>query len=842
MAARSRKKILLALIFTLLLGLFLPPNINGNRFSKRLAAALTAGLGRRVEIGHVSFRVLPRPGFDLYDFKVIDQPEFGAEPLLMCGQVTADLRLTSLWQGRLEIANLRLQNSGDKAPPSLNLVYANGHWNLESLLLRAEQVPTAPTTKKRAEQRSRFPYIEADAGRINFKIGPEKKPYALTNTDFALWLAAEDQWHVRLEGRPVRIDMNLSDTGKIKIEGDLKRSAELRQTPVKLQLSWQDGQLGQLSSLVMGQDKGWRGTLGINGQMTGSINDLHLTAGAALENLRRYDIERGQMMPLQTRCQGEYSNQLLDFNCDLPVSTGALRLNGKLSSGSLNDYDLSLAANRLPLSALTTFLCHAKRTLPEDLTAVGTLDAAFGFHAHQGVRDWHGTGMTTAFVLRSAGIAQPIEVSAVRFSLAHSENQEPAMAANHKKAARTPQAPQSEALIVDPFAIQLGPAGSTQAQGSFAATGYSLTAKGTAGVERILDLGRVSGFPTRIGNVSGVADFNLTMSGVWSGFSPAHLAGTAHVRNVEAVVPGVKDHLLISATDAQFTDAGITLTRLAGQFQHSPVAFSGSISKPWNCQSETQCALQFDLQSPALSTEDVATLLGAGGHKWSIPFLSNNDRVPDFRAAGTVTLGTLKLGETPLQNFVAHLEVTGHAVIVNRISAKVAGGTTEGSWRIDWSSSPVRYAGSGTLTAVSAEHTGFPVLASWITGRTNLLYSLDFKGDTPADMLASSAGKVELNVANGISQALVLENTRPTRFQAFQGNIQIENAVLKLLTSKFKAENRIYDVSGTVSLTDKQAKLMVSDGATRWAITGDLDKPVIAAQRPPAQEAAADTR
>src|SRR5215510_16331412 len=220
---RTRKaKLILAVIVMILVCIFVPPNVNGTRFRDRLAPALSSVLGREVKIGQVRYRLLPRPGFDLYDFQVADDPAFSAEPLLMCGKVTADLRLTSLWHGRLEIANLKLQNASNRVPPSLNLVYLEGHWNLESLLVRAEQVPSAPTTKKRAEQRARFPYIEADAGRINPKIGPEKTPYALVNTDFAFWLAAEDLWHVRLQGNPVRTDMNLTDTGKIKIEGDLK--------------------------------------------------------------------------------------------------------------------------------------------------------------------------------------------------------------------------------------------------------------------------------------------------------------------------------------------------------------------------------------------------------------------------------------------------------------------------------------------------------------------------------------------------------------------------------------------------------------------------------------------
>jgi len=254
MVAVTRKKIIVTLAVALALGIFLPPNINGARFSKRLASALSAALGRQVKIGSVKYRLFPRPGFDLYNFQVMDDPAFSAEPLLLCGKVTADLRLTSLWQGRLEIANLKLTD--DNTPPSLNLVYSGGHWNLESLLLRVEQVPTAPTAKRSAEQRTRFPYIEASGGRINIKIGPEKKPYALTNTDFAFWLAAEDTWHVRLEGHPLRTDMNLNDTGVLKLEGDLKRSPNLQDMPVKLQVSWQKAQLGQFSALIAGQDKG----------------------------------------------------------------------------------------------------------------------------------------------------------------------------------------------------------------------------------------------------------------------------------------------------------------------------------------------------------------------------------------------------------------------------------------------------------------------------------------------------------------------------------------------------------------------------------------------------------
>jgi AsmA protein len=841
MAAASRKRAVFALVVVILLGIFLPPNINGNRFSKRLAATLSAGLGREVRIGSVNFRLLPRPGFDLYDFAVLDEPRFSAEPLLMCGKVAADLRLTSLWEGRLEIANLKLQNADGKAPPSLNLVYTDGHWNLESLLLRAEQVPTAPTAKKSAEQRSRFPYIEADAGRINMKVGPEKKPYALTNTDFALWLASENQWHVRLEGRPVRTDMNLSDTGVVRLEGDVNRSSGLRQSPVKMQFSWEQGQLGQLASLVLGQDKGWRGGLNLDLQLLGSLEDLHITAHTSVEGLRRYDIDRNVRLSLDTQCLGEYGGGLLDFNCNLPANQGALRLNGKVTLASPRDYDLSLVADRLPLSAIATFARQAKRTLPDDLDATGTLDASFQFRSDRfGTPEKYGKGATSELELRSASLAEPIAVSPVHFSLGLPAAAAPVVVSGRKRPVLPKPSPQVpiDGIAVNSFTIQLGKTGAAQAQGNLTATGYAFTAKGTAPLVRVLDLGRAVGFPSHIVASSGSTDFDLTMSGAWANFAPASLGGAAKVRDVEAVVPGFKSHLLLSAANAQFTDAGITLTRIAAQFQHSEVAFTGAVSKPLNCEASQPCAMQFDVFADRLSTDDLASLLGSGG-KWNLPLFSSSSKLPEFRAAGTLRFDTLKIGRVPFQEFSAHAEVGAGIVALSQMSARIGDGTTEGNWRIDWNASPLRYSGSGTLTGVSPEHLEMPLLTSWITGKSNVKYTLNLAGNDGAQILRSASGQVEFAVNNGVSQALTLDASRPTKFQNLQGSAEMNRAVLKLITSKFKAENRIYIVSGTVSLADKQARLTVSDGANHWDITGALDKPNVAAPRPVAQEASA---
>lgn len=846
----SKKKIVAIVLVVLALCIFVPPNINGARFSKRLASTLSAALGREVKIGSVKYRLFPRPGFDLYDFKVMDDPRLSAEPLLLCGKVTADLRLTSLWQGRLEIAKLKLTD--DNAPPSLNLVYAGDHWNLESLLLRVEQVPTAPTAKRSAEQRSRFPYIEASAGRINLKVGPEKKPYALTNTDFAFWLAAEDTWHLRLEGHPVRTDMNLNDTGTVRLEGDVKRSANLRDMPVKLQVSWEKAQLGQFSALMLGQDKGWRGALDASADVVGPLADLRIDATANVDSFRRFDINRNAMPRVRTRCLGDYAKGILGLKCDTPLGTGGLLVTAHFTP-SAHSYDVSLVANRVPLSLMAALARQARRTLPEDFTATGDLNAAFGFHSRAGVHDFHGTGMTTPFLLQSSAGDKPFAVSAVRFHIGAGDTPSVLVVKKKKSSAPAQPAPavapsaayDANSLTVDAFSVQMGPSTTLQVQGSLDNNGYFVSAKGMVPMERLLAFGRATGFNSQIANTTASAQVDLNVSGPWANFAAPKLHGTAHLQNAATWIPGLKDRLVMSEADAQITDTALTLNKITGQFEHSPIAFTGSISSPINCDGNTGCKLQFELHLDSLAVADVANLMGYTEKGWSLPFLSApENKLPDFRAEGSIAVGELKIADVPLEKFAAHVEVGDHSLMVNRATARVGGGSTQGEWKIDWSGSQPKYSGTGSLEGVALERVAPPdtvagQVSQWLSGRSQVSYSAHFEGKTPQEMSASAGGRVEFQVSNGSSRMVALEAGRPLKFNGVQGAVELDRQALKVLPSKFKAESRIYVLSGTISLANKQAKLKVSTGGTQWEITGALEKPQITPQPLTAQAAPA---
>ncbi|HEY7402830.1 MAG TPA: hypothetical protein VIB39_04875, partial [Candidatus Angelobacter sp.] len=133
-------------------------------------------------------------------------------------------------------------------------------------------------------------------------------------------------------------------------------------------------------------------------------------------------------------------------------------------------------------------------------------------------------------------------------------------------------------------------------------------------------------------------------------------------------------------------------------------------------------------------------------------------------------------------------------------------------------------------------------VAQWLSGRGQVSYNVRFDGKSPSDLLPSANARIEFQVSNGASRMLTLEGGRPLKFQAAQGALEIDKQSLKILPSKFKAENRIYISSGTISLANKQAKLKVSTSGTEWQITGALEKPDITPQPLTAQAAPARTK
>src|SRR5437868_7383273 len=338
-----RKRVYLAMALTLAMGFVLPPTVNLNHFRARFSESLSRSLGRPVSIEDVRLRLLPVPGFTFRQLRISDDYEFGAEPILLTSEEDgqhslATLRLSSLWRGRFEIASISLTQA------SLNIARsADGHWNLERLITRAAQVPSAPTSKKQAEARTRFPYIEVKESRINFKLGAEKKPFALSDAEFALWLAAENRWNVRLKAIPLRTDERVTDTGLIRVSGSFDtglirvsgsfdRAPQFSSTPFHLQASWERPEVNAVTLITRGHDPGWRGAVEVNSELKGTPDNFSARLLVSIDEFRRFDIARYTSFNLRVSCENHFFAETpigsginqWEFNCRVPLESGVL--------------------------------------------------------------------------------------------------------------------------------------------------------------------------------------------------------------------------------------------------------------------------------------------------------------------------------------------------------------------------------------------------------------------------------------------------------------------------------------------------------------------------------------
>src|SRR5262245_24154200 len=529
---RSRRggRVAAVLLVLGLIALIAPSSVNLKGFRDPLAGTLTATIGREVSVQEVRLRLLPRPGFLVTGLSIADDPAFGAEPMIRAQDVIASLRVSSLWRGRLEIASLSLKE------PSLNLVRdRNGRWNVEALLERAAHIPSAPTGKTRAETRPRFPYIEVEDGRINLKFEQEKKVYALADTDFALWLASEDEWNMRLAGQPIRSDANLSNTGTLKAEGSFKRASDLGETPMKLEVKLEDAQLGQLTHLLYGYDRGWRGAVRFGATLNGTPADFTLSTDARVADFRRYDIANTDNLSLQAHCDAHYRNAglvdpgnvrnfFLNLQCHSPVQSGQLVLHSELSPGEPQPL-LDVIAVSIPVSSLTALIRHAKKAVAEDLAATGT------FSGNLSWRDGElsGSGVASGVRLRSNTLKPPVNFGNIILSVQD----------------QPPSRPSSERAFVRvlPFSVFLGGPTPVTVQGSFSPKDYRLAFNGVADPARLATLFDTLGLPLPAGaegEGAGLARLDFELRGMWSGFAAPKSAGIVRLQSASLTRAGIK--------------------------------------------------------------------------------------------------------------------------------------------------------------------------------------------------------------------------------------------------------------------------------------------------------------
>jgi hypothetical protein len=841
----SKRRIVAVAVVVLLLLFLLRPG--ASRLKSRIAGSISAGLARPVEIGAVHIRLLPRPGFDLENLVVYDDPAFGAEPMLRAADVTADLRLTSLVRGRIEIARL------DLTEPSLNLVQgAGGRWNLEALLERTAQTPLAPTAKAKSEPRPGFPYIEGSSGRINFKIGQEKKPYALTSADFAFWQDSENTWGVRLKAQPFRSDLNLSDTGTLRMNGTWQRAASLRDTPLQFTLEWDRPQLGQLTKFLTGIDKGWRGAVQLDATLSGTPAQLQISSDASIRDFRRYDILSGEAMQLAAHCDGRYSSidhVVHELFCRQPIGGGAVTLHGDAGLPSTHKYDLVLMAEDVPAGALVALAQRAKKNIPEDLATTGDLDGSLLIR-ETGVSGGGllvtGSGEISKLHLSSTSNKAELDLGNVPLVVGSGR----AVVASHDRMGRVPRdfSLKGPHLEFGPFPVPVGRV-PLPARAWVGVSGYRISLAGDVEVARAWRVARLFGLSALRTTAEGGALVDLQIAGSWadwasgvpSKFTEPQVKGTAKLHSVRVEVRGTAEPVEIAAADLQFLHDELRVTKLTASAAHTQ--WTGSLQLPRGCGTASACVVRFQLNAGEIGLTQTGQWINP--HPKERPWykvLSGTSQggasfLASLRASGKVTAGRLLVRDLALTHVSANVNLDAGKLRISDLRGDFAGGKQQSEWQADFSVNPPSYSGSGTIKQISLRHLADSMKDPWIAGTADGSYQATASGTTAAEFWHSAKGKIRFDMQDGTLPHISLGGeAEHLRVERFEGRAILGDGKFEMEEGQLTCGDGVFRVSGSASLSReldlKLSRSPMTDPAGTpgrgYTITGTVTRPRVA--------------
>lgn len=854
MFLRSKKRLAAGVAICVFVIIFLVPFINVNRYRLSVGKALSQALGREVTVQGVTLQTFPQPGLLLNGLVVADDPTVSAEPVLRADEVLATIRLSSLWRGQLEIGSLKLKY------PSVNLVRTlNGRWNLESLLERARQIPSAPTAKTSPESRPRFPYIEADSARINLKVGQEKKVFALNDADFALWLASEDEWRMRLEARPVRTDANLTDTGTLKLQGSWRRAASLHETPFQFRVWWDDGQLGQLTSLIYGHDRGWRGSVRGSATIRGTPGDMKIAADGRIDDFRRYDIITLGSLSLQAHCDAQYSfsaREVSGFHCKSPMGGGLVEVSGSFGIMPHRNVDVTISAENIPAQFLATLLRHAKKDVPEDLSASGNMSASFVIHSDQdGTREWIGNGESSDLQVRSSVLSKPLLIATTKWHLIGPDTEFDSALLRGRKNSRSAThdalpKPETRAFLFQPVSLSLGGSSPAILQGWFGRENYAAELKGEVDLEQLMQAAKLIGLPTPATEFTGNAKGKLELAGSWAGFGLPEITGSAQLHGVTAKLRGVASPLKIQSAQFSADHDSLSLTKISASFPSVHSNLNLSVTWPRRCSpfqesSASRCDVFFDLKADELNVDEINSLLNPKAQKspWYAAIANtvlgrSRSSLPPIYASGRFTAGKVIVKDVTAQHVSGNMTITPTSFLLDTVQAKLLGGDFVGDISGDFSHSTPVYSSTGNLITLSVANLAALTHDAWGVGKLTASYKGTSSGWDADQIISSLKGSANFQWRDGVMHRVNLESDgSPLKFKVFSGKLELNHGALILSDSKLQAGKSIYVVSGTASLGRDLQFNLTRDGGTGFAVSGTLAHPKVAAFKVPETQA-----
>lgn len=869
--------LVLVAVMVLLAVVVVAPLVSLNHYKSRITSLMAASLGRPVRLSSVELRLLPRPGFVLYDLTVDEDPAYGAEPVLHASTVTASIRLLSVWSGRLAISSISVDDA------SLNLVrIGDGQWNLDPLF-RTAAVNAGAAGVAGTHRAAPLPYLEATNSRINIKNGLEKLPYSLVDTDLSFWQDQPGEWRIRLRGQPARTDLIVqgADTGVVRLEASVHRAPELRQMPVHLDLDWRDAQLGQLSRLLIGSDPGWRGDLTGELHLDGTPDAAQIKTRLRASGVHRAEFAPAAPMDFDANCGFvyHYSERVVEnLVCDSPLGEGRIRLAGNHLARGVTHFSVEL--DRIPVAAGLDALRTLRSGFGPGLEATGDISGKISYAETAQVNgvpqksaatvrpgkihgsEPHATGLHAAqtgpltgsftverLQLSGDGLRQPILIPKLVL--------EPVASATQGQQEGGSEFAAEHAVLAATVAISAGGAAPLTVTTRLGLSGYQLTVHGPAALARARELAHVAGMgdASVLDALAGDAvNVDLTADGPWmeavtapfGRLSPGlsapeltkmsasgealtdRLSGTVTLHNAN----WKSDYL---ANHVEIPQATLHLGRIGEEtglrwdpmvFSYGPVKGTAIITLPASCAVGEVCpahtAVHFQVE---FGTLDSAALQAAilGAHEKGTMLSELIARLSPSSPAtawpeleGTVKAGSLILGPVKLEKPSALVHIQHDGAEITDLNAGLLGGSLHGTGTLTTGDSTHRlpsYALTGTFEKISPGALGQLLGQHWPGGVIDANGKIALQGFVGKDLASSAKGELHFVWKHGALSTRT--GVSPVRFERWTGEAEIANGTIALKQNEMLEGPRKQRIDASVQLEDPPSFSVVPSSETQ---------------------------
>jgi hypothetical protein len=275
---------------------------------------LARAFGRSVEVRHFTVLLIPSPVLEAELVSIAEDPAFGNEYFMRAERLTARLRWSGLLRGRFEFGTLSLSR------PSLVLVRnEEGEWNLDRWLPPAKSTLGAGSRfygpRLQQTPSNRLQKIDIDDGRINFKMGDEKLPFAFLGVSGSVEQVSSGRWRLQLEAQPWRSGVTLQSAGRMIVRGDVAGTSS-RLQPAELEVHWGKVSLADLLRLLRGYDYGVRGIFALDGTAKSGAapragsepGEWSFSAQAHVAQIHRWDLtERSDNPAVNVNFEGSWN-------------------------------------------------------------------------------------------------------------------------------------------------------------------------------------------------------------------------------------------------------------------------------------------------------------------------------------------------------------------------------------------------------------------------------------------------------------------------------------------------------------------------------------------------------